>query len=75
MEISNNENLYTNFYKNIKKEKSDILPIEIFKIDEKNIVRNSNLEKYYNNEEKNIDSGIINNWISYNIKNNTDKIL
>ncbi|MCT7611326.1 hypothetical protein N5U14_10790 [Aliarcobacter butzleri] len=73
MEISNNENLYTNFYKNIKKEKSDILPIEVFKIDEKNIVRNSNLEKYYNNEEKNIDSGIINNWISYNIKNNTDK--
>lgn len=68
MEISNNENLYTNFYKNIKKEKSDILPIEIFKIDEKNIVRNSNLEKYYNNEEKNIDSGIINNWISYNTK-------
>ncbi|MFX4232159.1 hypothetical protein ACOL3I_11870, partial [Aliarcobacter butzleri] len=51
----------------------DILPIEIFKIDDKTIVRNSNLEKYYTNEEKNIDSGIINNWISYYIKNNTVK--
>ena len=40
MEISNNQNLYTNYLKT-KKENS-VLPIEIFQIDKSNVIENKN---------------------------------
>ncbi len=67
LDVSNNQNIYTNYQKT-KKEDS-VLPIEAFKIDESNILKNKNqIDK-----NDNINRSSIESWIYYNLKNETDK--
>ncbi|MFV7789418.1 hypothetical protein ACNSOP_04490 [Aliarcobacter lanthieri] len=68
MEISNNQNLYTNYLKT--KKEDTLIPLEVFQIDKTNMVEN--IDKSYNKEEY-ISQSSIENWISYNIKNGTNK--
>lgn len=69
MEISNNQNIYTN-YQNTKKEDS-VLPIEVFKIDKNNIVENPN--KFIQNDEKEEQEYVYIGTIYENIKKGIDK--
>ena len=63
MEISNNQNLYTNYLKT-KKENS-VLPIEIFQIDKSNVIENKVEQEYvyigtiYENIKKGIDKNTL----------------
>lgn len=67
MEISNNQNLYTNYLK-IKKENS-VLPIELFQIDKSNMVENKNQVDENKVEQEYVYIGTI----YENIKNGIDK--
>ncbi|WP_148623660.1 hypothetical protein [Aliarcobacter cryaerophilus] len=67
MEISNNQNLYTNYLKT--KKEASVIPIEAFQIDTSNMVKNEDKV----NEKDSIKHYPIEIWISYNIKNGTNK--
>ena len=87
MEISNNQNLYTNYLKT-KKENS-VLPIEIFQIDKSNVIENKNqvdenkveqeyvyIGTIYENIKKGIDKNtLLMNIIPQNVKTTFSKSL
>ncbi len=69
MEISNNQNIYTNYQKT--KKEDNVLPIEVFKIDKNNIVENPN--KFIQNDEKEEQEYVYIGTIYENIKKGIDK--
>ncbi len=69
MEISNNQNLYTNYLKT-KKENS-ILPIEIFQIDKSNVIENKNQVDENKVEQEYVYIGTIYENIKKGIDKNT----
>lgn len=69
MEISNNQNLYTNYLK-IKKENS-VLPIELFQIDKSNMVENKNQVDENKVEQEYVYIGTIYENIKKGIDKNT----
>ena len=69
MEISNNQNLYTNYLKT-KKENS-VLPIEIFQIDKSNVIENKNQVDENKVEQEYVYIGTIYENIKKGIDKNT----
>ncbi|WP_419678228.1 hypothetical protein ACN2EN_03075 [Aliarcobacter lanthieri] len=69
MEISNNQNLYTNYLKT-KKENS-VLPIEIFQIDKSNVIENKNQVNENKVEQEYVYIGTIYENIKKGIDKNT----
>ena len=69
MEISNNQNLYTNYLK--KKKENSVLPIEIFQIDKSNVIENKNQVDENKVEQEYVYIGTIYENIKKGIDKNT----